>query len=82
MALSTLVGLVWVALVSVWARGWETTHSWLTWAIFVVGIAYIVLVLLEWLGFLSRDVIRAPHRRARPVVGPAPAANVDGTPTV
>jgi hypothetical protein len=64
MKLSSLALLVWVALVSIWVRGWESTHTWLGWAVFVAGVVFIAIYLLEWLGVLT-STINAPHRRAR-----------------
>lgn len=50
MSLSTLIGLVWVGLVSTWARGWNfDVHVWVFW----VGVAYIVVRLLEILGVFA-----------------------------
>lgn len=57
MSLSTIVLMIWVFLVSISARGWVVSVS-LSWAIFIVGIVYIVVRLAEWLGIIRREVLR------------------------
>jgi uncharacterized membrane protein YecN with MAPEG domain len=49
--------MIWVFLVSISARGWVVSVS-LSWAIFIVGIVYIVVRLAEWLGIIRREVLR------------------------
>lgn len=62
MSLSKLVLLVWVLAISVLVKGWQADHTWLPMAVFVLGIAYVVVYLLEWLGVLTTS-IKAPARR-------------------
>lgn len=50
MTLSTIIGLVWVFLVSIAVRGWEVNS--LAAMVFWVGIAYIVVRVLESAGFV------------------------------
>jgi hypothetical protein len=54
MSLSKLIGILWVLAVSVFIRGWVSTHSVATtWVIVVLGIAYAVVCVLEWLGIIT-----------------------------
>lgn len=58
MSLSSVILLVWVALVSTWARGWDIdVHAWVFW----VGVAFIIVRLLEYFGVLGWSV---PGRRS------------------
>lgn len=57
MALSTIVLMVWVFLVSISARGWIVSVS-LSWCIFIVGIVFIVARIAEWLGLIKRELLR------------------------
>jgi len=62
MSLSKLVFLVWVLFVSAVVKGWSLTHTWLpAWA-FWLGIAFVVLVVLEFLGIVT---YKLPKRTAR-----------------
>lgn len=60
MPVSTAIALVWVFLVSIDVRGWVTTWH-LPDVIFWVGIVFIIVRLLEWLGFLG-TALRSPRR--------------------
>jgi hypothetical protein len=66
MALSSLVFLVWVLFVSIWAKGWAVT--WLPLWIFILGLAYVILKVLEYLGVLSYSVPARTRRPNDPVV--------------
>lgn len=66
MSVSTIVLMVWVFLVSISARGWLVSFHLGTW-IFIIGIAYIVVRICEWLGIINREPIKNQalfHRRA------------------
>lgn len=62
MPVSTLIALVWVFLVSIDARGWATTWR-LPDLIFWVGMAFIVVRLLEWLGIIGGTIGNPRHRK-------------------
>lgn len=69
MGLSTLVGLVWVLFVSAAVRGWGADHPWLGLWVLILGVAYVVLRVLEYLGVLGYRVPVVGRRRsADPVV--------------
>ena len=53
MTLSKIIVLVWVLFVSAAVKGWTVTHTWLPLWVLILGIAYVVVVLLEWLGVLN-----------------------------
>lgn len=71
MPLSTILFLAWILLVSAFVRGWTATHPLLPLIVFIVGIAYVALRLLEYLGVITYSI---PTRR-RTVV-PADRADV------
>jgi len=62
MSLSKLIGLVWVLFTSVLLKGWAVEHKWLPLWVFGLGIAHVIVVVLEWLGVISVS-IKAPARR-------------------
>jgi hypothetical protein len=65
MALSRIIGILWVLAVSVFVRGWVSTHTVATtWTIVVLGILYAVVCVLEWLGVIG-FALHAPARRQR-----------------
>lgn len=60
MRYSELLLLVWVFLVSIWARGWLVSFH-ITDVIFWVGVIFIIMWVAEWLGFISSR-IKSPKR--------------------
>lgn len=65
MSLSRIIGILWVLAVSVYVRGWVSTHTVATtWTIVVLGVLYAIVCVLEWLGVIGYAV-RAPARRQR-----------------
>lgn len=70
MSPSKIVGLVLVLLVSAYFRGWQPSHAWLSNWIAIVGVAYVVVALAEWLKGSSLHW-EFPHRRQAPPAAPA-----------
>lgn len=62
MSLSKIIGLVWVLFLSVLVKGWNVDHKWLPLWVFILGLAYVIAVLAEWLGVIVVK-ITAPKRR-------------------
>jgi uncharacterized membrane protein (Fun14 family) len=65
MRLSEAIGIVWVFLVSIWARGWAVSFHIPT-LVFWVGIAFVVVRLLEWIGVITWALKNPRGRRPAP----------------
>lgn len=68
MRLSEAIGIVWVFLVSIWARGWAVSFH-ISAVVFWVGVAFVVVRILEWLGVITW-ALKNPrgHRSSQPPV--------------
>lgn len=62
MTWSTIIGLVWVFFVSIFVRGWATSLH-VADIIFWVGVAFIVVRILEWL-LIVRGGLKSPRNRS------------------
>ena len=69
LSIPNIILLIWVGLVSAWARGWTTTHAWIPNWVGIVGAIYIVVVLLLWLfGKSNVWVVKLPVRHQKAAV--------------
>lgn len=66
---SKIIFLIWMLFVAAWARGWTVTHTWLPNWVAILGLAYVILVVLEFVGIIGWQA-KLPHRRTRPVTTP------------